>query len=191
MSKKKMKSSFVNMVVILTVISVISGLLLGFTYTTTKPAIEQVAAKKQLKAIKAVVPEFDNNPSTEKYTLKEFEGVEFFPAKKGGQTVGVAVKTFSNKAFNGNIELMVGFDTKGAIHNISVLKQAETPGLGTKMTEPKFKSQFNKKNPESFKLEVKKDGGDVDAITAATISSRAFCDAADRAFKAFKKGGIR
>ncbi|MGB4293017.1 MAG: FMN-binding protein [Bacteroidales bacterium] len=71
-----------------------------------------------------------------------------------------------------------------------MLEQKETPGLGTKMTEPFFKDQFNGKNPANFKLKVKKDGGEVDAITAATITSRAFCDALERAYNTLKKGGL-
>jgi electron transport complex protein RnfG len=59
------------------------------------------------------------------------------------------------------------------------------------MTEPEFKNQFNDKNPDEFVLKVKKDGGTVDAITAATISSRAFCDAVQKAYNALQKGGIK
>jgi electron transport complex protein RnfG len=83
---------------------------------------------------------------------------------------------------------MAGFRPDGTIINISVLEQKETPGLGTKMTEPGFKDQFNEKNPAEFQLKVKKDGGPVDAITAATISSRAFCDAVQRAYNTLQKG---
>ena len=75
--------------------------------------------------------------------------------------------------------------------NITVLEHKETPGLGTKMTEPLFKNQFIQKNPSEFILKVKKDGGPVDAITAATISSRAFCDAVQRAYNTLQKGGSK
>jgi electron transport complex protein RnfG len=84
---------------------------------------------------------------------------------------------------------MVGFDTDKKIINISVLKQKETPGLGTKIKEPKFKDQFKGKDPASFKMAVKKDGGEVDAISAATITSRAFCEAVNKAYQALLKGG--
>jgi len=83
---------------------------------------------------------------------------------------------------------MTGFSPDGKIFNISVLAHKETPGLGTKMSEPAFKNQFNDKNPSEFALKVKKDGGPVDAITAATISSRAFCDAVQRAYNTLEKG---
>jgi Predicted NADH:ubiquinone oxidoreductase, subunit RnfG len=86
------------------------------------------------------------------------------------------------------VQLLVGFDAEGKIHNTAVLSIKETPGLGSNMTNPKFKDQVNGKNPAEFKLSVKKDGGDVDAITAATISSRAFLDAVGKAVEAYKKG---
>jgi len=86
---------------------------------------------------------------------------------------------------------MAGFMPDGTIAGISVLDHKETPGLGTKMTEPGFKGQFTGKNPGEFMLKVKKDGGQVDAITAATISSRAFCDAVQRAYNTLQKGGLQ
>ena len=95
------------------------------------------------------------------------------------------------KGFSGKIELMVGFLDDGTIENTAVLMHKETPGLGDKMDQKKsdFSLQFIGKNPVDFKLKVKKDGGDVDAITAATISSRAFCDAVQRAYDVFEKEG--
>jgi electron transport complex protein RnfG len=119
----------------------------------------------------------------------EGDSLDIYPAKRDGGIVGYAVSTYSKKGFSGNISLMAGFKTDGTIINITVLAQKETPGLGTKMTEPAFKNQFNDKNPSDFGLKVKKDGGQVDAITAATISSRAFCDAMDRAYNTLQKGG--
>jgi electron transport complex protein RnfG len=83
---------------------------------------------------------------------------------------------------------MVGLAPDGTVINTMILEHRETPGLGTKMAEPRFKDQFVGKNPGSGKMKVKKDGGDVDAITAATISSRAFCDAIVRAYDAWQKG---
>ena len=113
-------------------------------------------------------------------------------ATKGNDTVGYALETYTDKGFSGHFTVMVGFNTKGEIVNTNVLEHKETPGLGSKMTDDKFKSQFNGKDPEKFKLMVKKDQGDVDAITASTITSRAFCDALTRAYSALKpflKGG--
>ena len=107
--------------------------------------------------------------------------------KKTNQTVGYAVESFTSKGFSGTINIMVGFDIDGNIIGTSVLSHSETPGLGAKMTEPAFYTQFIGKNPASFRLAVRKDGGDVDAITASTITSRAYCDAVDRAYRVFQK----
>jgi electron transport complex protein RnfG len=181
----KIESSFKNMALSLTLISLIASACLAFVYQITKEPIEASIMNKKISAIKMVVPEFDNNPDAEMFRLPTEEGdsLEIYPAKKSGNLIGFAVNTYTSSGFSGNISLMAGFKTDGTIINIAVLEQKETPGLGTKMTEPGFKDQFNDKNPAEFALKVKKDGGQVDAITAATISSRAFCDALQRAYK--------
>lgn len=189
----KKESTFKNMVMSLTLISLGASACLGFVYEMTKAPIELSAMNKKLAAIKQVVPDFDNNPNDEMFRLPTAEGdsLEIYPAKKDNQVVGYAVNTNTKKGFSGNINLMAGFKPDGTIINITVLDQKETPGLGTKMTEPRFKDQFTGKNPSGFKLKVKKDGGEVDAITAATISSRAFCDAIQRAYNTIQKGGLK
>jgi electron transport complex protein RnfG len=189
----KTESTFKNMALSLTLIALVSSALLGFVYEFTKEPIALSNLNKKLNAIKQVVPEFSNNPNDEMFRLATGEGdsLEIYPAKKDDVIVGYAVNTYTSKGFSGNISLMAGFRPDGTIINISVLEQKETPGLGTKMTEPGFKDQFNEKNPAEFKLKVKKDGGPVDAITAATISSRAFCDAVQRAYNTLQKGGIK
>jgi len=139
--------------------------------------------QKELNAIKLVLPEFDSDPSS---GATEKDGVFIYTVNKQDQPVGYAIKSFTEKGFSGHIEIMAGFLPDGSIHNISVLQHKETPGLGTKMTDPSFSRQFLGKNPETFALRVKKDGGQVDAITAATISSRAYCDALQRAYNTLK-----
>jgi electron transport complex protein RnfG len=186
--KKRLPSTFLNMVVVLSAIAIVSALALGFTYSVTKEAIAQVEVKRTMAALKKVLPDFDNNPQEEKYTVKGYEEMEFYPAKKGGQTIGTAIKTFSDKGFNERIWIMVGLTKDHKINKISVLKHKETPGLGTRMAKPKFLSQFYGKDPANFNLMVKKDGGDVDALSAATVTSRAFCEAAKRAYQAILKG---
>lgn len=188
----KTESTFRNMVLALTLIALGASACLGFVYEFTKNPIELSNLNKKLEAIKQVVPEFDNNPNAEMFRLPTGEGdsLDIYPAKKDNVTIGYAVNTFTKKGFAGNISLMVGFKPDGTIINITVLQQKETPGLGTKMTEPTFKDQFNEKNPSNFILKVKKDGGPVDAITAATISSRAFCDAVQRAYNTLQKGEL-
>jgi len=189
----KTESTFRNMVLSLTLISLGASACLGFVYVMTKEPIELSLLNKKLNAIKQVVPDFTNNPNEDMFRLPTGEGdsLEIYPAKKEGEIIGYAVNTYTKTGFSGNISLMAGFKPDGTIISISVLEQKETPGLGTKMTEPGFKDQFNNKNPSEFNLKVKKDGGPVDAITSATISSRAFCDAVQRAYNTIQNGGLK
>jgi electron transport complex protein RnfG len=189
----KTESTFKNMILSLTLISLGASACLGYVYQMTKAPIELSVLNKKLAAIKQVVPEFNNNPNDEMYKLPTGEGdsLDIYPAKKDNTIVGYAINTNTKKGFSGNISLMAGFKPDGTIINITVLEQKETPGLGNKMAEPPFKNQFNDKNPAQYKLKVKKDGGPVDAITAATISSRAFCDAVQRAYNALQKGDLK
>jgi len=189
----KTESTFKNMLLSLTLISLGASAALGYVYEFTKGPIELSILNKKLDAIKNVVPDFTNNPNEEMYKLPAGDGdsLEVYPARKDGELIGVAVKTFSKKGYSGMISLMAGFKPDGTIINITILEQKETPGLGTKMGEPGFKDQFIGKNPNEFKLKVKKDGGKVDAITAATISSRAFCEAIQKAHDALMKGGLK
>jgi electron transport complex protein RnfG len=150
----KTESTFRNMVLSLTFISFAASACLGFVYEFTKKPIELSNLNKKLEAIKQVVPEFNNNPDEEMYKLATGEGdsLDIYPAKKDSMIVGYAVNTYTKKGFSGNISLMTGFKPDGTIFNITVLEQKETPGLGTKMSEPKFKDQFNNKNPSEFIL---------------------------------------
>lgn len=189
----KKESTLRNMVLSLTLIAMGASACLGFVYSITKGPIESAGLNKKLEAIRQVVPEFNNDPDAEMFRLPTGEGdsLEIYPAKREGEIIGYAVSTYTNNGFSGYIGLMAGFKPDGTIINISVLSQKETPGLGTKMSEPKFKDQFMEKNPAVFSLSVNKDGGPVDAITAATISSRAFCDAIQRAYNTLQKGGLK
>ena len=187
----KTESTLKNMVLSLTLVALGASACLGFIYEITKGPIATTALNKKLDAIKQVVPDFNNNPDAEMFRLPTGEGdsLDVYPAKNDSVLIGYAVNTYTNNGFGGNITIMAGFKTDGTIINITVLTHKETPGLGNKMTEPKFKDQFMNKNPKEFSLVVDKDGGPVDAITAATISSRAFCDAVQRAYNTLQKGG--
>jgi len=186
----KKESSFINMVLTLLVVTIVAALALGGVYNVTKGPIAIAKRKKVEKAIGQVVPVFDTIMS--EYKVKPATGKDsltFFEAWKGDEKVGTAVKTFTDEGFSGRIWIMVGFDPEGVISNTVVLEHKETPGLGDKMDIKKsdFSKQFAGKNPKDFKLKVTKDGGDVDAITAATISSRAFADAVQRGYDEFMR----
>lgn len=186
---KKLESNFRNMVLVLFVVTFVASAAVGVVNTLTADKIAQAQQDKQVEAIRQVVAPFDNDPLTEADTVGTPDGGElvFFPATKNGEPVGTAVKTYSNNGFSGFISIMVGFNPDGSIYNYSVLEHKETPGLGSKMGEwfvKGAKGDVTGKTPGTAGLQVSKDGGEVDAITAATISSRAFLDAINRASKA-------
>ena len=193
---KKVKSSFLNMVLTLMIITVVASLALGSIYNLT---LEPIAAAKKAareRAIKLVLPSFDSLnsfkvPMPDDPELTDGNGdqdsLEFHMAYENGKEIGVAVSTFSNQGYDPTqIQIMVGFLPDGIIDSTVVTQQKETPGLGTKMTGSKFNGQFAGKDPAKFQLYVTKDGGEVDAITASTISSRAVCDAIRRAYATFE-----
>ncbi len=188
----KKESTYFNMAFSLVMITLVTSTVLGYVYELTKEPIAAAKLAKKIKAIDQVVPEYDNHPVDDMYKLPvpdEKDSLEVYPAKKGDQAVGYAIRTFSHKGYSGDVWIMVGLLPDGAINNTQVLEHKETPGLGSKMSDPKFKDQFNSKNPADFSLTVKKDGGDVDALTGATISSRAFSEAIQTAYDAYSKGG--
>ena len=189
------KDTLLNMFVALFLICIVAGGVLGIVYNATKDPIAAAENAKKTEAIKNVLPEFKTLKTVNVMSAVEGDNAEIpfhLAYDADNNFIGAAVETFTNKGFSGNISLMVGILADGTLKNISVLQHAETPGLGSKMSEPAFKDQFNDKRADSFNFKVKKDGGDVDAITAATISSRAFCDAVNRALLTFEnnKGGF-
>lgn len=174
------------MIIAMLLISALAGLALGFVYEITKEPIRKAQVQKQNSALKGVLPEFDD-VQTSTVTIGD-ETLEISKALFKGELVGTAVKTYSMQGYGGKIQLMVGFLPNGDISKIEVLEHKETPGLGSKMAEEPFIGQFSGKNPATTKMIVKKDNGDIDAISGATISSRAFCDAVERAYDALPKG---
>ena len=188
-----MKSSLKNMVVVLFSITLIASLCVGLVNKITFEPIEKAKAENIQTALKNVLPEFEASES-EAMTVDELP-VIVHAAKAGDQVVGYAVETMTTKGFSGVFRLMVGFRASGEVYNINVLEHSETPGLGSKMGDEgnSLLTSFKDKNPANMKqpLAVTKDGGDVQALTAATISSRAYVDAVVRAYNAVQqiKGG--
>lgn len=184
----KDNSNIINMSATLFLITAVAAVTLAAVYSVTKEPIAQAKAQKQEMAIKEVLPvEFDRIES------KEIPAVDmpnrnllFNIAYKGDEIVGYAINTLTMKGFSGQINAMVGISPEGTIYDTYLLEHKETPGLGTKLAEDKFKNQLKNFDPANKKLLVKQDGGDVDAITAATISSRAFLDAIQRALDTHK-----
>ncbi len=188
MIMKKKESTLVNMVVVLFIITLVAGLSLGYVNDLTLEPKAQARLAKKVEALKAVLPSFDNDPIAAMIQVKSEstrDSIEIYPAYKDNKFVGAAVTGASEKGYSGLVKLMVGFLPDGTINNIAVLEQKETPGLGTKMKGEKFLQQFRGKDPSAFDLKVEKDGGEVDALAGATISSRAFGEATREAYEAF------
>ena len=179
------KSSFVNMTVCLLAICLVCSGLLAAVYALTAEPIAAAAAAKNEAAIKEVLPE--TAVKIEEERTVDFEGASYaynLAYDEIGNVVGCAINV-APVGFGGPIAIKVGFDINGVIWNTKVLSQAETPGLGAKCVEPAFADQFRQFNPAEKKLAVKKDGGDVDAITASTITSRAYSEGLALAVKVF------
>ena len=186
------ESNFKNMTIALFVITAVAGLAMATVYSVTKGPIEISQKAKINDAIKLVFADFDTILDTVAMPEVGKDSIRIHRLLKGPVLSGKAVETYTDKAFSGRFTLMVGFTPDGAISNIEVLEHAETPGLGNKIATPEFRNQFKGLKIADMpgeKLKVKKDGGSVDAITAATISSRAFCDAVNRAYSLTKNGG--
>lgn len=165
-------STFGNMVLALTVICLVCAALLGLVQHVTAGPIARTDQQKENAAIAAVVPAFDNEPSAEKTEVGESV---VFTARSGEEVVGYAIKVRTS-GFGGTLVMMVGFTPDGTVYNTSVLSHSETPGLGAKITDAGVapRAQVIGKNPATTVMDVKKYHGDIDAITASTITSRAF-----------------
>ena len=195
----KLQSSFKNMLFSLTLIALVAAAALAGVYTLTEDPISNASAKKQKEAKEKVLPKVEGMTfaDAEKvYIVKKSDTVSTIILHKayvGEEWIGTAVEASTegnqNRPFGGTFKLMVGFDQVGNVVNYVVLEQAETPGLGALMSTwfcnpDKPKSNILGKNPATTNFSVSKDGGDVDAITASTITSRAFLEVVVRAYNA-------
>ena len=185
-----MKSSLKNMVLVLFCITLISSAGVGLVNMITADPIAKAKEAAVKAALSEVLTEADDFKKQDVYLVDGLE-IEVYSALVGENTIGYAIKSATKNGFGGIIKMMVGFDKHGKILNVKVLEHNETPGLGSNMTikgdtvkNPLLK--LNGKQASKTKLTVKKDGGDVDALTAATISSRAYADAVARAYSVFK-----
>lgn len=177
------------MVVVLTVICAGSGLVLSYVkQATEEPREYQLLKYVKGPSIKAVLPEYDNDPIKEAITMdmgKDEKGQsvkkKIFPAKQAGKLIGIAYEAKST-GYHGDIELMVGMDPEGKLTGISIIKHTETPGLGARIIEPKFTDQFKGLSGE---LKLTSQGGKVDAVSGATISSKGAINAVNEAIKFF------
>jgi electron transport complex protein RnfG len=173
------------MVAVLFAVTLIASAGVGAVNMLTADAIAEAKALATTAAVKNVLPEFDTTEDWEQ-TIDDMP-IKVYKAIAADAVVGYAIESMTKNGFGGAIRLMVGFSTEGKILNVNVLEQKETPGLGTKMCDEGnvLFASIKDQDPAQMQFFVKKDGGDLDALTAATISSRAYYDAVERAHKAF------
>lgn len=177
------KSSFRNMVLCLFAVCLVCSAILGLTYTGTKAPIEEASRKALVEALALVLP--DSVEISAEARTAGFEGTEYeyYTASSDGAVKACAVTSVTN-GFGGPLTVLVGVYTDGKVCGTKVLSHTETPGLGARCaTDTSFIDQF-----AGFdgRLKVRKDGGDIDAITASTITSRAYTLAVDNAVKLVK-----
>lgn len=194
---KKLESSITNMVLVLVGVALITGGILAYVNHITEAPIKLQAEKTLADGIKAVMGGVQLSVAendTIKQTIKGKETVFVIhkTVDSNKQDLGVAVESTTG-GFGGDLKVLVGFDKNGNILGYTILQHAETPGLGAKADkwfQKDGKGSIIGKNPNKDNLTVKKDGGDIDAITASTITSRAFLLAVTQAYNAYKSGHV-
>jgi len=177
-----------RMVLVLGVVCIAAALGLARVYDLTKEPIAEAKREEVLRAIRAVLPAFDNEPDRD---AVEAEGATYFPGRAAGRPVGAAFPVSSPEGYSGTIEALVGVDPEGRVTGVAILAHAETPGLGAKFTNPGFLDQFRGKTLAGARWSVKKDGGEFDQITGATITPRALVKAIQQGLEDFERNRER
>jgi len=178
-------------VIILVLISTVAGLCLSLVYNVTKTKIAAVKKAEIQLALKNVAPFMSDNPKELKFEYNN-EKIPIYDVVEKDVPIGAALQVTTPEGFAGNIVFLMGINAKGEITGFQILDSKETPGLGTKAADKSFWGQFIGKSLSGFTYKVTKDGGDVDAITASTITSRAVTHAMEKGLKAYKayRGGV-
>jgi electron transport complex protein RnfG len=193
-----------RLIIVLVLVAAASALILAQLDTITAPKIKQSRIDFKLRMVKKVLPPYDNDPNKDREVVpvettgtahvmvekdEGKEGVVVYPAYKDGKLVGRAFAITSHEGYSGDIDLLLGVDPKGAITGLEVIKHSETPGLGAKIVSDKSwpgkRELVGRTLADS--LEVKKDGGQIDAIAGATISPRAVCKAVKAGLTTYDK----
>jgi len=179
-----------KLAVVLTVIAVVAAGALAYVYDITKGPIAEVKRQAKLAALKQVLPmQFDNSPDQDVVTInagvdKKGKPIQktFYLAKQAGKVVGIAFEVVAPDGYAGNITSMVGIDAQGTTQGVVVLDFAETPGLGDKYAQPWFTDKLKGKTAKTD-WRPKKDGGEFDTNSGATVTPRALLGSIGRGLK--------
>ena len=185
---------------ILTAITVVSGLLLGIVYNVTKEPIAQAQENTKQEAYRAVLSDassfesvdFDSDSALSLLSENGYTSDEISEVVEGtddsGEVIGYVISVQSSEAYDGTLELSVGIATDGTVKGVEMLDISETAGLGMKADEAEFKDQFKDKNVDKFTYTKTGEKGDnmIDAISGATITTNAVTNAVDSALVYFQ-----
>lgn len=193
-------SKIIKNAMILTVITLVSGLLLGLVYEITKNPIAEAQEKAKQEAYKAVLKEADSFEEYDEFDADEAAKAvadisgcrvdEVAVAKDGsGETIGYAVTTTSSEGYGGDIQISIGITNEGVVEGVEILSIGETAGLGMKATEADFRAQYTGKAVDAFA--VTKSGAsadnEIDALSGATITSNAVTNAVNSGLAYFNQ----
>jgi H+/Na+-translocating ferredoxin:NAD+ oxidoreductase subunit G len=181
MIMKELKDVF-----ILVLITVIAGACLSFVYISTAERIAEVRRMELQAAIKKVLPFLQESYEEIEMNL-DGKKIPVYIVEENGALRGAAIRMVTSQGYGGDIVFLMGVDVAGEITGFYLLEHKETPGLGTKAASEKFWGQFIGKSASNFSFKVKKDKGDVEAITAATITSRAITHAMAKGLDLFRQ----
>lgn len=179
---------YIKMVTVLTSIAAVCGLLLAAVEKGTETRREeQLLINVKIPAVERILESSTNKfiDDRQKLMIDEQE-MEVFVGKKEDAVWGIAIEN-TGTGFGGNIGVMVGFDLESdKLTGIGIVSHKETPGLGARVTEPTFSQNFKGRSLNEIFM-VRQDGGTIDAVSGATISSRAVCDAVRRSVEMYPK----
>lgn len=176
----------------LVIIYLIGGFILAFVFATASPKIFRNNEEAEKKALKQLMPDADVNDKLGDWTIHD-KHAKYFISKKGGDTIGYIIQSFG-KGYSSYINTFIAVDKDFTVQRINVLSHAETPGLGDEIESASFKDQFKGKTIEHLKVIKGDTKDDIQAISGATISSRAVTEDAVKNGVAFliktvKEGG--
>ncbi len=174
----------IRLVGVLTTVCVLAGLSLAYVNEKTKEPRAYQDRLKLLSSLNMVLPQHDNQPDKDSVTV---DGTTYYISKMGSGVNGIAFEASSDKGYSGMIRVMVGIKSGGEILSVGIIDQKETPGLGSKIAEGWFTDQYKGKSLDNAQWKVKKDGGDFDQISGATISPRAVTAAVKSGLEAYLK----
>ncbi len=175
-----------KMVVALLLVAVISAFILAITDYFTREPIAEAIRQTTMKALMKVLPQHANDPLSDR--INE-DGVAYYTARNAdGKAIAFAWEQIAPDGYSGSIHLLMGVDITGTTIGIRITDHRETPGLGDAISNNEaWLASFVGHTLTSFHWAVKKDGGDIDQFTGATISPRAVVRAVHEGLQQFDK----